>query len=91
MNNNIIENVIKNDCYCHNPYVNKQSAQMQENTPFILSLCFRCRNDYKSLPENMIKRANPYQTKKDICDVCQVKYGYDYIITKSYKKQEAKK
>lgn len=48
----------------------------------ILSLCPVCRSEFFSDPENIIRRVDPLQSEKDVCDKCQVRYGYDYLIMK---------
>ena len=42
-------------------------------------LCPNCLNDYKQVNGLVIKRLNPFQSKKDRCDKCNGQ-GYDYII-----------
>ena len=48
----------------------------------VLSLCPRCRSEFQSIPENIVKRLDPFQADKEMCDKCQVGYGYDYMIFK---------
>lgn len=45
-------------------------------------LCPRCRSEFQSIPENIVKRLDPFQADKEMCDKCQVGYGYDYMIFK---------
>ena len=44
----------------------------------ILTLCPRCRSEFFAVPENILRRVDPLQSKKEVCDKCQVGYGYDY-------------
>lgn len=54
-------------------------------TGYILSLCPKCRSEFFSVPENILRRVDPLQVEKEPCDKCQVGYGYDYLITKRTK------
>lgn len=54
-------------------------------TGYILSLCPKCRAEFFSVPENILRRVDPLQVEKVPCDKCQVGYGYDYLITKRTK------
>lgn len=51
----------------------------------VLSLCPHCREEFMNVPENIVKRVDPLQSEKELCDKCQVRYGYDYLIIKKYK------
>lgn len=53
-------------------------------TGTVLSLCPHCREEFMSVPENIVKRVDPLQSEKEPCDKCQVRYGYDYLIMKKY-------
>ena len=55
-------------------------------TGYILSLCPKCRAEFFSIPENILRRVDPLQVEKEPCDKCQVGYGYDYLITKRTKR-----
>ena len=55
-------------------------------TGYILSLCPKCRAEFFSVPENILRRVDPLQFEKEPCDKCQVGYGYDYLITKRTKR-----
>lgn len=41
----------------------------------ILSLCPKCRSEFMSVPENLVRRADYLQSEKEVCDKCQVGYG----------------
>lgn len=45
----------------------------------IRCLCPKCLSDYRSIPNIIVKRLNPYNKTKDKCDRCNA-YGYDYVI-----------
>lgn len=60
-------------------------ARKPIRTGYILSLCPKCRSEFFSVPENILRRVDPLQVKKEPCDKCQVGYGYDYLITKRTK------
>lgn len=57
-------------------------------TGYILSLCPKCRSEFFSVPENILRRVDPLQVEKEPCDKCQVGFGYDYIITKRTKRSD---
>ena len=50
------------------------------NNPNALSmtLCSRCRADFESSGRKLVK--HPNQTYKDICDICQVRFGWMYAV-----------
>ncbi len=60
-------------------------ARKPIRTGYILSLCPKCRSEFFSVPENILRRVDPLQVEKEPCDKCQVGYGYDYLITKRTK------
>lgn len=57
----------------------------EERKALILSLCPKCRSEFMSVPDNIVKRADYLQSEKEVCHKCQVGYGYDYIIMKKHK------
>lgn len=61
-------------------------ARKPIRTGYILSLCPKCRSEFFSIPENILRRVDPLQVEKEPCDKCQVGYGYDYLITKRTKR-----
>jgi mRNA interferase MazF len=54
----------------------------------ILSLCPRCRSEFFAVPENILRRVDPLQSEKEVCDKCQVGYGYDYFLMKREKRSD---
>lgn len=48
----------------------------------VLSLCPKCRHEFFQIPENVIRRANPFQVEKERCNVCQTAFGFDYSVSK---------
>ncbi len=52
----------------------------------LLSLCPCCREEFMNIPDNIVKRVDPFQVQKEPCDKCQVRFGYDYLIMKRYKR-----
>lgn len=60
-------------------------ARKPIRTGYILSLCPKCRSEFFSMPENILRRVDRLQVEKEPCDKCQVGYGYDYLITKRTK------
>lgn len=53
-----------------------------KRTGLILSLCPKCRTEFFNVQENILRRIDPLQTVKELCDKCQTGYGYDYLIVK---------
>lgn len=45
----------------------------------IRCLCGKCLNDYKSNPDYIVRRLDPFESTKHRCDKCSDS-GYDYII-----------
>lgn len=62
-----------------------------ERKGIILSLCPRCREEFMSVPENIVRRLDPLQVERDTCDKCQLRYGYDYLIMKKQNHKEARR
>lgn len=42
-------------------------------------LCGKCLQDYKSNPDFIVRRLDPFQLVKSRCDKC-LNFGYDYIL-----------
>lgn len=45
-----------------------------------LALCQECLHDFLLNPQTIIYRANYRQIDVDKCCVCQVRWGFDYVI-----------
>lgn len=45
----------------------------------IRCLCVKCLEDYKSSPNYIVKRLDPFARVKEKCDKCEG-YGYDYLV-----------
>ena len=45
----------------------------------IRCLCVKCLEDYKSSPNYIVKRLDPFARVKEKCDKCEG-YGYDYFV-----------
>ena len=54
----------------------------------IMCLCPKCRQEFFMVTENIVRRLDPFQVEKEICDKCQVGYGYDYMIMKKYSRKD---
>lgn len=63
----------------------------EKRSGLVLSLCPRCREEFMSVSENIVKRIDPLQVEKEPCDKCQVRYGYDYLIIKRFKHNEQRR
>lgn len=44
-----------------------------------LTLCYRCASDFRC-DNRILKRVNPHKNLKSRCDICQVRFGYDYFV-----------
>jgi hypothetical protein len=45
-----------------------------------MCLCAACASSFYNTPGNRIKRKNPKQKSRDICNFCNYRYGYDYLV-----------
>ena len=52
-----------------------------KNKHEIMTLCSRCRTDYQNTGDYHIRRADPKQTDKKLCDYCSYRHGYNYELT----------
>ncbi len=50
-----------------------------ERTGDIRCLCSKCSKDYKTNPNFIIKRLDPFSKKSEKCDKCD-NLGYDYLV-----------
>lgn len=50
----------------------------------IRCLCPKCLEDYKSNPDYVVKRLDPFQSEKQQCDKCN-RSGYDYLIYEKHR------
>lgn len=59
-----------------------------DRSALILSLCPKCKTEFETIPDNIVRRVDPLKSEKERCDKCQVNFGYEYLIlkkrTKSY-------
>lgn len=46
-----------------------------------LCLCRRCLESFFRTKRYCIRRSDPLEVIRDSCMVCQVGYGYDFVIT----------
>lgn len=46
-----------------------------------LCLCGVCAHHFYNSPASHIRRKDPYQLEKDVCTFCNVRYGFDYIVS----------
>lgn len=61
---------------------------MQGNT-FILTLCYKCRNNFGNTEKYHINRISKNQHFMEKCTYCNSKYGYDYkLIPKKEKEKD---
>lgn len=59
----------------------------------IRCLCSRCLEDYKSNPDYIVRRFDPFAKEKEKCDKCH-RMGFEYIVrekqNRSFQKDEGK-
>ena len=46
----------------------------------MMCLCGACACAFYNTPGNKIKRKNTKQQRRDICDFCNYRYGFDYLV-----------
>lgn len=51
------------------------------HTSIELCLCIRCAQVFYESPNRRIKRVDPLQVTKNLCDHCRTRRGYDFIIS----------
>lgn len=51
------------------------------NDKLVLCLCHSCASQFYSLPDHHIKRLDYYQEIKDKCDYCNMRFGFDFVVT----------
>ena len=52
----------------------------EKRVGLVLSLCPECRKEMLSEPGKIIKRFDPLQANRNICDCCGSNYGYEYLV-----------
>lgn len=60
-----------------------------QNTNEIRCLCGKCLQDYKSNPDYIVKRYDPFERVKQKCDKCQ-NLGYEYIVQERSERRSSK-
>jgi len=69
-------------------YATKMEVKKMKANPFdLISLCYKCRRNFEDTGDYIVRRKNHAQEERDMCDICHVKYGYDYRITRKRKEQ----
>lgn len=73
-------NALANSCFA-----NKEGIVMRQISPseknIELVLCPVCSRQFYNTRETFIRRANPYQVVRDTCSYCNIRSGWDYIVT----------
>lgn len=59
------------------------SLGLTVHEPSLLCLCSRCVGDFRSVPGQTAKRADPYQVITEECTYCGSRLGYDYFVTEN--------
>ena len=54
---------------------------------YTITLCPKCRAGFGISGANYIRRANPHQEYKEKCTYCNVRVGYDYVVTPRGRKE----
>lgn len=60
----------------------KISLGIIKNEPIEITLCPECANLFYKSQTFHLRRIDPYQMKKDVCEFCRTRRGYDYHLTK---------
>ena len=47
----------------------------------VYCLCHRCLDDFRSRPNVIVSRLDPFAVEKDVCTICNIRYGYDYVVS----------
>ena len=50
------------------------------NSATMICLCSKCAHQFCTAPGNSLIRVDKKQVKKDICDFCSTRYGFDYYL-----------
>lgn len=58
------------------------SKQPNWNNAILLCLCPTCAGEFYNAPGHYIKRADINQTTKSICTRCNVRQGYDFLVSR---------
>jgi len=58
-----------------------------KNSPYIITLCPKCRAAFDNTGENYIRRVDPNQEYKETCTYCNVRSGYDYEVVPKARKE----
>ena len=46
-----------------------------------LTLCPACARQFYNSKGQHIRRSHTWQSEQDICTYCNIRYGFDYLIT----------
>ena len=69
-----------------------QKYRNRKEVALIMNLCPRCRDDFMTDPETIVKRLDPYSPVRSTCDFCQVRQGHLFVVYKRriYRNGESK-
>ena len=68
----------------------KVSLALLRNEPNRITLCPACASAFYHSGSHYIRRADPYQSSKSMCDYCNSNYGFDYFLTDKEKRRPAR-
>ena len=57
-----------------------QEKRKRNNIALVMALCPRCRQNFMTDPELIVKREDPYFGVRSQCDFCQTRSGFTYLI-----------
>ncbi len=64
----------------------KVSMDLIKNEPNRITLCRSCASAFYYSGSHFIRRVDPYQSSKSMCDYCNSNYGFDYYLTEKAKR-----
>ena len=62
---------------------------MKANPFDLITLCYKCKRSFEETGDYNVRQLPRKERTRDKCDLCQVKYGDDYRITPSKRREDA--
>lgn len=67
-------------------FQNKSGEKRSIPNEITICLCPACVRQFYTSPNHIVKRVDPFQTKRSTCTYCDVREGYDYRIIERKKR-----
>ena len=48
----------------------------------VMNLCPRCRRDFLTDTDTVVRRQDPFSRQAETCDFCQTRMGYTYVVSR---------